>query len=71
MHCDACGRPFEARRRDHRFCSGPCRVRGFAKEKLTTLYALRDAVAAEVARWEAARDGRRRRGRGQKDPLDV
>ena len=61
MHCETCGAPFEARRRDHRFCSAPCRVRGFAKERLAALYPMRDYVAGEIARWEGVRDGRRRR----------
>ncbi len=72
--CDACGAPFEPRRRDHRFCSARCRLRGFARERLATLRAIRDGldaprpdlatlrnyVAGEVARWEAIRDGRAR-----------
>jgi endogenous inhibitor of DNA gyrase (YacG/DUF329 family) len=78
VRCDACGAPFEPRRRDHRFCSARCRLRGFAGEQLAKLRAIRDEldaprpdaaalrgyVADEIARWEATRDGQTRsRGR--------
>jgi hypothetical protein len=72
--CAACGATFRPRRRDHRWCSSRCRVRGFAAERLATLRAIRDALDAprpdvaalrnyvegEIARWEATRDGRPR-----------
>jgi len=31
MTCETCGRPFDARRRDHRYCSALCRSRDFAR----------------------------------------
>ena len=33
MTCAVCGRPFEPRRKDHRFCSAKCRLAGFAQKQ--------------------------------------
>jgi hypothetical protein len=34
--CAACGRAFEVRRKDHRFCSAKCRLAGFQRTQETT-----------------------------------
>jgi predicted nucleic acid-binding Zn ribbon protein len=31
--CATCGTPFEARRKDHRFCSAKCRLAGFQQKQ--------------------------------------
>lgn len=33
MTCPTCGTPFEARRRDHRFCTAKCRLEAFTQRK--------------------------------------
>jgi DNA-directed RNA polymerase subunit RPC12/RpoP len=61
MTCATCGRPFDARRRDHRYCSAVCRSRGLARRRAERLRAAlagldvaRAALAEELDRWEAA-----------------
>ena len=76
MRCDTCGASFEPRRRDQRYCSGRCRQRGFAgdrlkesRQALAALDKLRTRILSDVERWEAAASGqRRRRGRNAREP---
>ena len=42
MTCPTCGAPFEPRRKEHRFCSGPCRAMAYKKDQ-TRQQAERDA----------------------------
>jgi hypothetical protein len=70
MRCDACGAPFEPKRRDHRYCSPGCRHRGFARaradecrEALAALERLRGQLEADLARWDAVAAGTRQRMR--------
>jgi hypothetical protein len=33
MPCATCGTPFAVRRKDHRFCSAPCRLAAFQRDR--------------------------------------
>jgi hypothetical protein len=61
MTCETCGRSFDARRGDHRYCSAACRSRGLARRRaerlrvaLAGLDAARAMLVEELARWETA-----------------
>jgi hypothetical protein len=68
MRCSGCGRPFEPRRGDQKWCTAGCRHRGFARacveagcRALAALETLRQWIEAEVARWDPVATGRTRR----------
>jgi len=67
VRCSGCDAPLTPRRRDPRYCSAACRQRGFARKRLeesqqdlAALEHLRRRLVANVERWAAAAEGRRR-----------
>ena len=50
MTCVGCGRPFEPKRRDHRYCSSVCRSRDFVRQRLQREDEQTAELGAEVAR---------------------
>jgi len=53
MSCQGCGRPFEPRRRDQRWCSARCRLAGY-QQKQAEAEAARQAREAELRRLAEA-----------------
>ena len=53
MSCQGCGRPFEPRRRDQRWCSARCRLAGY-QQKRAEAEAAHQARDAELRRLAEA-----------------
>lgn len=48
--CDVCGRPYEAKRRTSRFCSGRCRQRNHENPRPVPLVAMPPAEPGEITK---------------------